>query len=260
MYRVYAKSAKTANFGGKRSNKAITVRKGWNRIGYLSTINLPIAQAMSDYTVLGSEGDVLKSQDGFSMLSRNSSGELTWKGTLQYLEVGHGYMLKRNAASTESFIYPLYYDNNRYSGSAALAPEYRNHTATTMNIVAQISDAEVCDGDSLVTYDGARRCGAAAITEDGLFFLNIGGDEKTSGQNLFFCIERDGELVAATQSPLSYQADAVLGTPEEPTQISFVKSDRYADGYWYTLDGIRLQKKPRRTGLYIHNDKIEILK
>ena len=262
MYRVYAKSAKSANLGGKSSRTAVMVRKGWNRIGYLSTINLPIAQAMSDYMAYGNEGDVLKSQDGFAMLSRNSSGELTWKGTLQYLEVGHGYMLKRNAVSTEYFIYPLYYANNRYSGSDAdaLAPEYRNHTATTMNIVAQVTDAEVCEGDSLVTYDGARRCGAAAITEDGLFFLNIGGDEKSSDQNLVFCIERDGELVAATQSPLAYQADAVLGTPEEPTQISFVKSDRHADGYWYTLDGIRLQKKPRRTGLYIHNDKIEIVK
>ena len=260
MYRVYAKSAKTVNLGGNRSRTSITVNKGWNRIGYLSTINLPIAQAMSYYTALGSEGDVLKSQDGFAMLSRNSSGELTWKGTLQYLEVGHGYMLKRNAASTEYFVYPLYFDNSRYSGSAASAPEYRNHTATTMNIVAQVADADVCEGDSLVTYDGARRCGAAAMTEDGLFFLSIGGDDKASDQNLVFCIERDGELVAATQSPLGYQADAVLGTPEEPTQISFVKSDRYADGYWYTLDGIRLQKKPRRTGLYIHNDKIEIVK
>ena len=194
---------------GKSSRTAVMVRKGWNRIGYLSTINLPIAQAMSDYMAYGNEGDVLKSQDAFAMLSRNSSGELTWKGTLQYLEVGHGYMLKRNAVSTEYFIYPLYYDNNRYSGSDAnaLAPEYRNHSATTMNIVAQVTDAEICEGDSLVTYDRARRCGAAAITEDGLFFLSIGGDEKSSDQNLVFCIER-----------------------------------------------------ARRTGLYIHNDKIEIVK
>ena len=40
--------------------------------------------------------------------------------------------------------------------------------------------------------------------------------------------------------------------------LRFIYSDLtydYTDGYWYTLDGLRLSRKPQRPGLYIHNGK-----
>ena len=260
MYRIYSTNSKKAYIGGFPCYYfMVSAKKGWNRIAYLSTINLPIAQAMSQYVPDASEGDVLKSQDAFSILSRDGSGNLTWKGTLRYMEKGKGYMLKRQKDNELTFAYPLYYGDNRYSGAGNVAPR-RNVQATTMNIVANVAGVETLDGDTLVAYNGAERCGVAVADEEGVFYLNVGVDEDLA-QNLSFCIERNNEVVAVTRSKIGYKADNVLGTPDEPTLINFAELNEFADdGNWYTLSGIKLAEKPQQSGIYIHNGKAQFIK
>lgn len=260
MYRIFSVDNKKAFIGGLPCYfSPITVKKGWNRIAYLSTINLPIAQAMSGYVTDASEGDVLKSQDAFSILSRDGSGNLIWKGNLRYMETGKGYMLKRLKDSEHSYYYPLYYGDNRYSGVSNVAPRH-NVQATTMNIVANVVGVETIEGDTLVAYNGAERCGVATADEEGVFYLNVGVDEDLA-QNLSFCIERNNEVVAVTRSKIGYKADAVLGSPDQPTLIDFADLDEFADdGNWYTLSGIKLAEKPQQSGIYIHNGKAQFIK
>jgi len=89
------------------------------------------------------------------------------------------------------------------------------------------------------------------------YYLSIGECDKT----LTFAIERDGEPVAMTSSQIGYKANQVVGSPEEPTDISFVRLDEMPqDGNWYTIAGIRLGKKPAVSGLYIHDGKVVIIK
>ena len=77
--------------------------------------------------------------------------------------------------------------------------------------------------------------------------------------HLTFTIERDGELVAATQSRMSYVPDAALGTPDEPTAISFLPTDHTGGDGWYSISGVRLSKRPTQQGIYIHrNEKVVI--
>ena len=83
------------HYGFGSAAMKVKAKKGWSRIAYLSVINLPVAQAMSEYLPYASKGDVLKSQDAFSILSPDGAGNLVWKGTLKYMETGKGYMLKR---------------------------------------------------------------------------------------------------------------------------------------------------------------------
>ena len=258
MFRIYANSKKVAYIGGRTVDKEILVHHGWNRIAYLAQLNLPIAQAMSVYNAEASEGDVLKSQDDFAILSRDASGNLVWKGTLRYLEAGKGYMLKRTAETDATFFYPCYYTESRYSG-AKTAPRrttlLENNSATSMNIVASVSGVEIQDNDQLVVFNGANRIAVAEADEDGLFYLNVAQPDDQS-HRLTFCLERDGQVVSITGSDYRYTADAVLGNPEQPTDISFAPvTYDYTDGYWYTLDGLRLSRKPQRPGLYIHNGK-----
>lgn len=260
MYRIYSTGKKKAYIGGFPCNYfMVSAKKGWNRIAYLSTINLPISQAMSQYVTDASEGDVLKSQDAFSILSRDGSGNLIWKGTLRYMETGKGYMLKRQKDNEFTFAYPLYYGDNRYSGVGYVAPR-RNVQATTMNIVANVAGVETLEGDTLVAYNGAERCGVAVADVDGVFYLNVGVDEDLA-QNLSFCIERNNEVVAVTRSKIGYKADNVLGSPDEPTLIDFAELNEFADdGNWYTLSGIKLAEKPQQSGIYIHNGKAQFVK
>ena len=261
MYRIYSHSEKTVEFNGETTYCYIPVHRGWNRIAYLSGINLPLAQALSGYLKYASQGDIIKSQDGFAIATNSSSG-LIWKGSLKYFENGKGYMLKRTANSDAEFLYPLYYSTNRYSGNVAGARAVSTtRTATTMNIVATVSGMDMEEGDRLVVYSGVDRVTEAEADSEQNYYLNIGLDKETAAP-LTFCIERDGVLVATSVTGnISYQADKVLGTPGEPTDISFLSATQLPDdGKWYTTAGMQLSKRPTKAGLYIHNGKVMMIK
>jgi len=58
---------------------------------------------------------------------------------------------------------------------------------------------------------------------------------------------------------MTFKTNAVIGSPDEPTAISFVKAE-YENDQWYTISGLKLQKKPTRKGLYIFNGKKVVVK
>ena len=259
MYRVYSGSDKMAYIKGREAGTDITVQPGWNRLGYTTSLNLPITQAMSNYINNGAtEGDVLKSQDAFAILSHNTNGDLIWKGSLRYLETGKGYMLKHIGSDAIDFRYPFLFDGSRYNGSEA-APAIHNSYATSMNIVATVNGVELEAGDRLVVFRGAERCSEAVADADENFYLNIGGAE-TQVDQLLFCIERDGELLSVSPKLMRYEADKVFGTPEQPTVIDFINAESLNDGMWYTIAGIKMGKKPTQRGVYIYNGKAVVVK
>ena len=125
-----------------------------------------------------------------------------------------------------------------------------------MNIVASVSGFDTEQGDVLTVYNGAEKVAEIEADDEQLYYLSIGCNDKAMG-TLIFAIERDGEVVATTNSTIRYAADKVFGSPDEPTDISFVALDQMPhDGRWYTLSGILLPKKPVSSGLYIHNGKV----
>ena len=64
-----------------------------------------------------------------------------------------------------------------------------------------------------------------------------------------------------TGSQISYAADKVLGTPEQPTYINFTSIDEMPhDDQWYSLSGVLLGEKPTRSGVYIYNGKAVVVK
>ena len=265
MYSISSESDKTIYLEGEFARRYIVVHKNWNRIGYNSTINLPIAQALADYTEQAQVGDVVKSQDQFAIVSQTATG-LAWKGSLQYMEAGKGYMLKRLADSDVKFLYPLYLNDSRYSSTNETAAPKRSavSTATTMNIVAAVEGVETEAGDKLVVFRDGDRMAEAELTIDDetqhLFYLNIGSDANNN-ETLTFVLERDGETIAMTGSHINYVADKVLGTPEQPTAINFTALDQMPhDGQWYNVGGVLIGKKPTQSGVYIYNGKAVVVK
>ena len=60
---------------------------------------------------------------------------------------------------------------------------------------------------------------------------------------------------------MTFKTNAVIGSPEEPTAISFVHTDTaFENGKWYSIDGKQLPKKPTQRGIYIFNNKKVIVK
>ncbi|MBQ9164858.1 MAG: hypothetical protein IJ163_08790 [Bacteroidaceae bacterium] len=264
MYRIYSNSDKTAYFEGWTSyGDSIFVSNGWNRIAYLSTINLPVAQALSGYTEQASAGDIIKSQDAFAVATQTQNG-IVWKGSLQYMEQGKGYMLKRVADSQAVFTYPNYWFDTRYSGSSnapALRRHFTNNTASTMNMVAAVEGVRTEEGDVLAVYRGGERLAECQADEEGTFYVNIGCDTE-SDETLTFTLERGDEVVAAKKSRIPYVENNVVGSPDQPTVIDFatVESADFNDGGWYTVSGIKLAGQPTVTGTYIHNGKVKFIK
>lgn len=262
MYRFYSKSDKLAYLSGLESDKGVTVKHGWNRIGYISAINLPISVALTDYTDNASEGDIIKSQDEFAVLNVINGVKL-WKGTLKYLRAGEGYMIKRQAMDEYNFGYPDYGSSSRYAGpdaSGSRALLFDNDMASNMNVIAVTDGVELKAGDRLVAYHGAEVCGVAEADENGLFFLTVAESGTRSASNIQFTIEREGEVVAMTGQTMTYQTDALIGSIPEPTVISFISADGMSEGEWYTLQGIRLPSRPATNGAYIYNGKIVYIK
>ena len=243
--------------------RTIEVKPGWNGIGYTPSQNLTVETALSDYYDKAEPGDVIKSHDEFAYFSK--SGNVgRWRGNLQYMKPGEGYMLLRKAAGATTFTYPFYepgstfLDEWSYSGTRAAATA---RAKSTMTVSAVVDGFEVEEGDKLIAYSNGEQVGKAILsplTSDlsPLFYLSIAGDMATK---IWFAIERDGEIVASTSEVMTFETNAVIGSPDEPTAISFVKAEN-EDGQWYSISGMKLQKRPTQTGMYIFNGRKILIK
>ena len=257
MYRFYSCDEKIGYLAGQRCYNYIEVKPGWNRIAYISHLNLPISTALADYTARATVGDVIKSQSEFAMLVEDANGNRIWKGTLTHLTVGEGYMLNHVGSDTQLFSYPRYEGTTRYGDVKNKALKYVNNTANSMNIVARTAGVDLQEGDCLLAYNGAELCGVAELSSDDLFYLSVA---DYGNNRLTFAIQRGDELIALSSEQMFYQTDAVIGSFNEPTVIDFATVSRYADGVWYDLLGRKYDKRPEQRGVYIFNGQKIIIK
>ena len=256
MYRFYSCSDKMAYLNGYHSGTQIIVHPGWNRIAYISRLNLPISTALAAYTTQASVGDIIKSQSEFAMLVEDNQNNRIWKGTLTHLTAGEGYMLKHLGSDDVKFNYPYYEGVTRYGNANRVAPLFVNNRATSMNVVARTKGVNLQQGDRLLVFNGTELCGKTELTSDSLFFLSV-ADSKD--EHLSFAIERDNELIAVSGEQMTYKPDAVIGTVSQPTEIRFASVGRFADGEWYDIQGRKLAKRPQRKGVYIYNGQKTIV-
>ena len=249
--------------------RTMTVKPGWSSIGYTPLVNLPVTTALSEYFDEATPGDVVKNQHEFAMFTSDGKGGGEWLGTLEYMKPGEGYMIHRQKQTTATFTYPYYEPGDTYiETTVAQAPQYVGaRFAKTMNVVAEAVGVDLEEGDRLVAFAGGEVVGSvecrvkseefATATEKPLFYLSIEGEQEAP---LSFAIERDGEMIAITGEVMKYEVNGISGTVGEPTQISFVRADQLPQDGWYTVQGIKLQKAPTQSGVYIYNGKKQVIK
>ena len=259
-YRVKVQDNHTIDFWGTSLRdpdlRTINVKKGWNSIGYTPMVNLPISTALTEYFDEATPGDVLKNQHEFAMFASDGAGGGEWLGTLEYMKPGEGYMLYRQKDGEGSFRYPYYEPGTTFIDiSSSRAARF----ATTMNVIATVENVELEEGDRLVVYAKGEVVGSGQMMMDNrqLFFLSIEGENETP---LTFAIERGDDIIATTGEVMTYKPDAIYGTPSEPTKIDFVLADQLPQEGWYTLQGVKLQKAPTQSGVYIYNGHKQIVK
>lgn len=210
-----------------KNDLILEIQPNWNYISYLSSVNLPIAEALAGFEA--AEGDIIKSQDRFSMYSEKTG----WLGSLTYLEPGKGYMLFSKNKTTLTYpnvqagtmTYNELHTRNTERPTLEPVSELSGQYATNMSVIATVADnLPVLAGDRLLAYVGGEFRGEAEMMErplDGvsLFFLNVGGN---SNEGITFALERNGEIIAKTTPMLDYVSNKVEGDIEQPFIIDFV--------------------------------------
>ena len=258
-YRLYSHHYLTIEIPGypleDEEQRTIPVKNGWNNIGYTPTVNLPVSTALADYSGIASNRDVVKSRSAFAVYTEIDAGNGYWSGSLEYMKPGEGYMLYRNSKEQASFKYPYIEPGSTYFENTVSMLRVNRDYANTMSLAANAVGVELQEGDRLLAFsEGELRGEAEAI--DSVFYVSIAGDKKAP---LSFAIEREGEIIAATAEVMVFEKNAISGSPLQPTAISFVRADLSQQG-WYTVDGVKLQGKPQRKGVYIYNGKKKVIK
>ena len=213
MYMIHSSVEQTLNLVGEAVNPMETdmpVGPGWNYIAYLPMGSLSVAEALADYSA--QDDDVIKSQDAFAIYSSGNG----WEGSLEKLYPGKGYMLKRaDNAAVQTFKYPA-----TVVKDAANARTAHHPYANNMNIVARATGVELHEGDSVIAYagNGVRGCAIVGSTDN--IFLTVSGDERS---DISFSVLRNGEVIATSETPVSYEPNRVLGNTGKPKEIRFVQ-------------------------------------
>ena len=247
----------------QKDARTVEVKTGWNGIGYTPVVNLTVETALADYYDYAEPGDVIKSHTEFAYFTKTGNTG-RWHGSLQYMKPGEGYMMLRKGTADASFSYP-FFELGSNAGELWSQGTRRSTTAApqcnTMSVSAVVKGFDTEEGDRLVAYANGEQVGTAILSPltshlSPLFYLSIAGDKP---EKLWFAIERDGEIVASTGEVMTFKTNAVIGSPDEPTAINFVRADN-ANDQWYSVSGMKLQKRPTQSGVYIFNGKKVVIK
>ncbi len=261
-YAIKVQEDRTFPIGGtvvkSEEERTIELKQGWNGIGYTPIVNLTLETALSDYYDQAEEGDVIKSHTEFAYFSK--AGNVgRWRGSLQYMKPGEGYMMLRKNADDAKFTYPYIEPGSSYRDdwTQAKTRSAAAESPSTMSVSAIVAGIDIQEGDHLVAYSNGMVAGEGILGSDTEpAYISIAGSAQ---QPIWFAIEREGEIVASTNDVMTFKKNAVIGSPDKPETIYFVRSD-YEDGMWYTVSGMKLQKRPTRKGVYIYNGKKVVVK
>lgn len=103
MYLIKTNNASAIELHGtqaKVSECQIIIRKGWNWIGFPSTVAMEVSQAMANF--VPEEGDQIQSRN---KMTEYSDGE--WFGDLQILEPGQGFMYYSNSIRNKILVFKI---------------------------------------------------------------------------------------------------------------------------------------------------------
>lgn len=266
MYKVKAAEATSVSVFGTlptTEQKTITVRSGWNWIGFNAMQPMSVADAFAALDPV--DGDMVKSKQGFAIFDGYE-----WSGTLTTLIPGNGYMYRSMDSQTRSFCYPevtlmaapIRLDAQlNAEGEGAETPFFEPIDDAlypgNMTVVARV----YYDGEPMANAEvgvfAADECRTHEYTDaDGFVYLTIPGDRAEA---LSFKLRHNGET-HISETLLNYQDDGVVGNKREPFVVAFgdltsinvsTIDDADEGAEWYDVEGRRLPKKPTETGVYI---------
>ncbi|MEY2867714.1 MAG: hypothetical protein RIR01_114, partial [Bacteroidota bacterium] len=225
MYKIKLATAQKLNIKGvpvDLNTWFFDLAQNWNWLPYTVSKNVPIGDALANLNV--SDGDFIKSQSLFAIYSTS----IGWKGSLTYLKVGEGYMIKVGTA--QRFTYPEYLNrtskkisspkNGRVNATEdeVLSSQYAQFPNTMSAIVKLPEGFEKL---SFYNEAGQLRGNSTTQTVEGknLAFITIYGNQP---EKLTAYIG-SGNNAQATSKSLSFSTNAILGSISDPVVIDLLE-------------------------------------
>jgi hypothetical protein len=244
----------------------VAIKHGWNWIGVNSSNVLSSDDAFAD--LAPEEGDMVKGLEGFNTYVNNR-----WRGSLDAITPGQGYLYFSQAAAGKTFRYP---SQSSYSGrrvrqtsdepAGAFGTVIPGKYPNSMTMVAEVrkDGGIVSDGEVAVFVDGECRFASTRADEESLRYLNIPGQ---GGGQVEVYVALDGQIYTTDVSE-TYADNKMIGTVTmpliirlgQPTSLEAIGSDRSGDeGYVFDVLGRRIDENAQNghlpKGVYIRNGK-----
>ena len=188
----------------------------WNWLPYPIHRNVALVEALAFYNP--TDGDVIKDQFNFAIYNESSG----WRGTLNYLEPGHGYMLK--SSTTQTFNYPNSQILQKTANKKTIVASKNDYEAgfaqysSNMNIVAEvIADT---DFNKVHVYDTNNVLrGLAEITTINDKKYSFITAFSNTVETLKFVLVNDYEALDIN-TKFTFKDNEVLGDFDTPLQLS----------------------------------------
>ena len=194
----------------------ISLNEGWNWLGFTPRFNQTVAEALGGLQNVA-EGDVIKSQFLFAVY-RESLG---WIGTLDFLEPGKGYLIRK--ANADRFTYPESTGLARLEGYENLQVSKTHSYEHNMTLVGAVTGLDTDGKYELQVVDEAGNF-RGAISEknvggEDFYFLTVQGNKR---ENLtLFALDLETGDLFESNTELSFASNTHLGSTERPVLFDF---------------------------------------
>ena len=197
----------------------ITLHNGWNWIGYPSSVDATVGNALSDFQC--QEGDVLKSHEAMTTYIDGYG----WWGTLNRMIPGKGYMYNSKTDGINTLVY-----KNNSRGSLT-------HTANNENLHWSVESKAYRDNASIIATIDAKNLTMTENLEVGAFvngecrgttrllyveplnqylaFLTVYGNDEEQIQFMVY----DGNNTYPMEEQITYRNNLVAGSAAQPVVL-----------------------------------------
>ena len=243
MYMIKLSRAKKFEMIGEKvdlSECPITLGTNWKWISY--PLKRPMNVGMAFSGITPNTGDYIKSQTGFAQYDE----ELGWRGTLNSMMPGEGYMYYNTSGYAKTLVYPeanakteiednITSDHNHWIADMTMYP-------ANMNIIATVDNNSDNNFEVAAFCDGECRGSARPIYIEELnaniIFLTVCGDNNETISFRYYDIDSEKEYDIV--NTLTFGMNDITGSMRDPYIMSFIP----ADVDEVSLSGINIYPNP----------------
>jgi len=243
-YKIKMKKEATLELTGKGADptsNTITLNQGWNWIGYVPTVTLPLGQALQN--LQAEENDLIKGLDSFAIYDGSA-----WTGSLTHLLPGEGYMYY--SQSVKSFNYAANGTESEPSAPSAQWSYDIHQSEDNMIAIAELYSGEqkAETGKFLVGVFVDGECRGIAIEKDGYLFITAHG-EQTDGKLTLRAFDTADQLEYNVKEEIEWSG-TLAGSLTTPVSLHIGE----ATGIIPISEGLLVYPSPVRHRLYIRGD------